>query len=208
MRAGLGHVGRARARTRAGARGPLAGPAVRPYTLKKPMEIVLYPDPVLQRRAALVDLARPDLAAIVEQMIEVMVAAGGVGLAGPQVALDVRLFVASDTAETADALVFINPRLELSGPLVEMEEGCLSLPGIRRDIKRPSQVRLRAFNVAGEEFEVTDDGLLARILQHENDHLDGVLFFERMTEADRIGIRPDLKALEEQYRPGETLRRP
>ncbi|MCZ6574028.1 MAG: peptide deformylase [Planctomycetota bacterium] len=172
------------------------------------MDVVCYPDPILQRRAAPVDLARPDLAEIVEEMIKTMIEAAGVGLAGPQVALDLRLFVASATGEAGDVVVCINPQVELSGPLVEMEEGCLSLPGIRRIIKRPSEIRLRAFNVGGEEFEVTDDGLLGRILQHENDHLNGVLFFERMTGADRIGIRPDLKALEEQHRPGETLRRP
>ena len=82
-----------------------------------------------------------------------------------------------------------------------MEEGCLSVPGVRRDIRRSEGVRLRWTDLDGEPQEGEFHGLIARIIQHECDHLDGILFFERMSEADRLSIKDDLAALEEQYQP-------
>ncbi|MFQ5844137.1 MAG: peptide deformylase, partial [Planctomycetota bacterium] len=128
------------------------------------MAIVLYPDPVLRRRAEEVDPNRPDLRDLAQAMLQTMRDAAGIGLAAPQVGLSVRLFVAGGTGQPEDALVCINPRLEISGPLVELEEGCLSLPEIRAVIKRPAKVRLRAWNLEGVEFEREAEGLLARIL--------------------------------------------
>jgi len=164
------------------------------------MEIVYYPDPVLQRRAVEVDPARPGLGELVQGMIAAMQEASGVGLAAPQVGEGIRLFVANDTGEPEKTLVCLNPRLELLGPVVVYEEGCLSLPGIRADIGRAEGVRMTWQDLAGNERTGEFHDLMARILQHEYDHLEGVLFFERMTPTDRMRVKADLKAFEEQYR--------
>lgn len=166
-----------------------------------PMQIVCYPDPVLRQRAQEVDPRTKGLKKLAAKMIEAMKEASGVGLAAPQVGESVRIFVASETGEPEDALVCLNPKVEPFGPFAEMEEGCLSVPGVRRLIRRPESVRLQWTDLDGNPQEGEFTGLLARIVQHECDHLDGVLFFERMSEADRLSVRDDLLALEEQYRP-------
>ena len=165
------------------------------------MELVFYPDPVLRQRTEDVDPGQNDLRGLAEGMLGVMQENQGVGLAAPQVGKGMRLFVASDTGEPGDAMVCVNPRVEPFGPVVEMEEGCLSVPGFRAMIRRPEAVRVRFRGLDGVEHEAEFHELLARIVQHEADHLDGILFFERMTESDRLQCRPHLKALEEQFRP-------
>ena len=164
------------------------------------MEILRYPAPVLRRKAVAVEPGREGLDALVQGMLEAMEEASGVGLAAPQVGLSLRLFVVSESGDLAEALVCVNPRLEVSGTMVELEEGCLSLPGIQAKILRPERARLTAQDLSGREFVRETEGLLARILQHEKDHLDGILFFERMTEVDRVRIKDDLKSLEDQAR--------
>lgn len=165
------------------------------------MDLVFYPDPVLRQPTQAVDPGRNDLRGLAEGMLGVMEDNQGVGLAAPQVGEGLRLFVASDTGDPADALICVNPRVEPFGPVVEMEEGCLSVPGFRAMIRRPEAVRVRFRGLDGVEREEECHELLARIIQHEADHLDGVLFFERMTDSDRLQCRPHLKALEEQFRP-------
>jgi peptide deformylase len=165
------------------------------------MRILFYPDPVLRKRAREVDPLSEGLRELADEMLRTMKEASGVGLAAPQVGEGIRLFVASDTGEIEDAIVCLNPKLEPFGPASQMEEGCLSVPGVRRDIRRSESVRLKWTDLDGNPQEGEFHGLLARIIQHECDHLDGVLFFERMSEADRLSIRDDLKALEEQYQP-------
>jgi len=165
------------------------------------MQILYYPDPVLQQRAREVDPARPGLKEMAAQMLVAMKDASGVGLAAPQVGEGIRLFVASDTGEPEDAIVCVNPTVEPFGAIVEFEEGCLSVPGVRRLIRRPDAVRMTWYDLDGRAHEGEFHELLARIIQHEFDHLEGILFFERMSEADRLSVRPDLEALEEQYQP-------
>jgi len=165
------------------------------------MQIVYYPDPVLQERAQEVDPARPGLRELAAGMLAAMKEANGVGLAAPQVGESIRLFVASDTGEPEDAIVCVNPRVEPFGPVIEFEEGCLSVPGVRRLIRRSDAVRMSWLGLDGRAHEGEFHELLARIIQHEFDHLEGVLFFERMSEADRLSVRPDLEALREQFQP-------
>lgn len=165
------------------------------------MDIVYYPDPVLQQRAEPVEEGREDLREITASMLEAMHEANGVGLAAPQVALGLRLFVASVTGAAADGMVFLNPEIEPFGPIVEMEEGCLSLPGMRADLLRPEKVRTKWTDLDGNRCEREFDGLLARIIQHEYDHLEGVLFFDRMQPTDRLRVRDELRAFEEQFVP-------
>ena len=164
------------------------------------MEIVYYPHPVLLQKAVPVRWPASGLHELVEGMRGAMDEARGVGLAAPQVGVGLRLFLAMGSGEEDELLVCVNPKLETFGPIEVFEEGCLSLPGINRDIRRPTGVRMTAHDLDGEEFSIETEGLLARVLQHENDHLDGILFFDRMSEADRLGVRDDLKAFQEQYR--------
>lgn len=162
-------------------------------------EIVLYPSPALRRMAqpipAVTDLVRQ----VAARMVELMHAAPGVGLAGPQVGLDWRIFVANPTGQPADDRVYINP--VLTGPSREQddeEEGCLSLPGIRGEIRRPRQITIEATDLDGRRFTATSDDLEARVWQHECDHLDGVLIIDRMPRVDRMANRQALRQLEDQ----------
>lgn len=168
------------------------------------MRIVYYPDPVLQKRAApIAPSAAGDfghLADLVDGMLEAMHEARGVGLAAPQVGQSLRLFVANDTGEDGDVLVCVNPEVTPHGPTEAFEEGCLSLPELHAKVVRPTLVKMSWTDLAGARHTGEFEGFLARILQHEFDHLEGVLFFERMTPADRIRIKADLASFEEQYR--------
>ena len=164
------------------------------------MEIVYYPDPVLRRRADPVDLSMEGLAEFVEAMKVTMKTAKGVGLAGPQVGKSWRLFVASESGEVDDAIAFINPEIRTFGDRISFEEGCLSIPGVNGDVSRPESVEIRWTDLAGERHEAEFTELMARIVQHEFDHLEGVLFIARLTPADRIRIKGDLEAFEERYK--------
>ena len=165
------------------------------------LALVLYPDPVLNRKAEPVALDLPDLPELIECLLATMREAHGVGLAAPQVGRSLRLFVAAESGDSDEALVCINPKIQPFGEAVELEEGCLSIPDLRADVLRPEQVRMTWTGPDGKECQGEFDGLLARIIQHEFDHLEGTLFIERLTETDRLRVRPDLKALEEQFQP-------
>ena len=149
--------------------------------------VVKYPDPVLARKGAPVTAFDEKLRGLVEEMFESMYAAQGIGLAAPQIGLSQRLTVidVSFKKDPKDKLVLINPEvLETEGKQVE-EEGCLSLPDIREKVQRASWVKVRAQNERGEWFEVEGEELLARALLHEIDHLDGVLFIDRVSRLKR-----------------------
>jgi peptide deformylase len=146
-------------------------------------EIVKYPDPVLAKRGAPVTVFDDKLKTLVEEMFESMYAAQGIGLAAPQIGLSQRLTVidTSFKKNPDDKIVLINPEIvEREGEQYE-EEGCLSLPDIRDKVKRAAKVKVRAQNVEGKWFEAEGEELLARAFQHEIDHLDGVLFIDRLS---------------------------
>lgn len=158
------------------------------------MEIVTYPHPTLRHKSKPVKRVDAELREIVRQMFDLMYAANGIGLAANQVDLPMRLFVAnleSDPAE-GEEMVFINPVISNPKSSEEGEEGCLSLPGLYGPVKRPKTVRVNAFNMQGEEVRADIDGLLARVVQHETDHLDGVLFIDRMSETAKIEVADEL----------------
>jgi len=169
------------------------------YTLVA-MQIVYYPDPVLQRRAQPVDPAMEGLQELAEEMLLAMQDARGVGLAAPQIGKSLRMFVASESGEPEDGLIFLNPEIRPFGSPKAFEEGCLSLPGVNGMVTRPESVEVNWTDVDGQRKTETFTELMARIIQHEFDHLEGVLFFERMTPADRVRVRADLQSFEEQYR--------
>ena len=136
-----------------------------------------FGDDVLRKRCREVEEVDNRLLTLIEDMKETMYDADGVGLAAPQVGILKRLFVI-DIGE--GPLVFINPEiLETSGSQID-EEGCLSLPGETEEVMRPNYVKARALNEKGEEFEIEAEELLARAILHENDHLNGTLFIDRV----------------------------
>lgn len=150
-------------------------------------KIVKYPDPVLAKPAAAVTEFDAGLKKLVAEMFESMYAAQGIGLAAPQIGLSKRLTVIdiSFNKNPEEKLVIINPEIvEQEGKQFE-EEGCLSLPDIREKVHRAARVKVRAQNERGEWFEVDGEELLARALQHEIDHLDGVLFLDRISRLKR-----------------------
>ncbi|MCA9305075.1 MAG: peptide deformylase [Phycisphaerales bacterium] len=176
----------------------------------KALSIVHYPAEVLRQKAKEVPDVTADVRRVAERMIELMFEAEGIGLAAPQVGLPWRMFVAhvpenedrslgADPMEaTGEPMVCINPQLSLpERDLVPFEEGCLSLPEIVGEVRRPSRITMTALGIDGREFTVRASGLLARCWQHENDHLDGVLIIDRMTPPSRLRNRNALKALEQ-----------
>jgi peptide deformylase len=135
---------------------------------------------------------------LVAEMFDLMYEANGVGLAGNQVALPLRLFVVNMDAEQGqgEELIFINPVLSHPKGNEEGDEGCLSLPGLYGNVVRAKQIHVQAYNLRGEEFSADLDGLSARVIQHENDHLDGVLFTDRMTTVGKLAMRESLEEFE------------
>jgi len=165
------------------------------------LRIVLYPDPVLKKRAVEVGKFNTEIGALAKRMLELMREAKGVGLAAPQVGVGLRVFVCNPTAEPGDDLVCVNPHFtELFGG-EEREEGCLSIPGVTVTMRRATQVVMEAFDVDGKPFQTTGRELRARIWQHETDHLDGRLIIDNMSATDEIVNRRAIKQLQDQYRP-------
>lgn len=161
-------------------------------------EIVKYPDPVLQKAAADVTEFDAALAELVDEMFDSMYAAQGIGLAAPQIDISKRITVidVSFKERPEDKLALINPViLEMEGKQLE-EEGCLSLPEIREKVQRAAWVKVRAQDVKGEFFEVEGEELLARALQHEIDHLNGVLFIDHLSRLKRDLVQRKIRKLQ------------
>lgn len=162
------------------------------------LRIVYYPDPVLREPTKEVDPLDPEVHAVAKRMLAIMHEAPGVGLAAPQIGLPWRLFVANHTQQPEDDRIYINP--VLSEPTAESglhQEGCLSLPDIQVDMRRPIGVTISAYDLNGEPFTLTSDEFLARIWQHEFDHLEGKLIIDRMNRRDAIANKRLIKALED-----------
>ncbi|MGQ0563357.1 MAG: peptide deformylase [Gemmatimonadota bacterium] len=150
------------------------------------LEVRLLGDAVLRKKAEPVIAITPELRQLVADMFETMYAEEGVGLAAPQVGISDRVIVVDPHSEETEPFALINPEiLEASKETEKGEEGCLSIPGLRDLVERPLRVRVRGLSENGEVREFDAEGLLARILQHEVDHLDGILFFDRLTPLKR-----------------------
>ena len=176
------------------------------------LPIVQYGDPILRKKCKPVTEVTDEIRKLVDDMLETMVDAHGIGLAAPQVARDLRLAVVDVShdpdcvsvlkvdGEDADLinlmpLVFLNPDFELEGPREVMEEGCLSIQEVRAQVKRPSTVKGVFQLLDGRRIELETDGLLARAIQHETDHLNGILFVDRLSAASKVSVRGKLKRL-------------
>ncbi len=166
------------------------------------MQIVQYPHPALRHASKPLKRVDQELRAIVREMFDLMYAANGVGLAANQVDLPYRLFVInlqSDPKAADQEFVFLNPVLTSRKGMDEAEEGCLSLPGLYGDVKRPERVVLNAYNLAGEELSMELEGLFGRAVQHEIDHLDGILFIDRLSPTGELAVKQALADFETQF---------
>lgn len=166
------------------------------------MEIVEYPHPALRHKSKSLNRVDAGLRATVAEMFRLMYEAKGVGLAANQVELPYRLFVVNLGPERGEdeEMVFINPVITRPKAPAEDEEGCLSLPGIYAPVHRPSSVQVMALNLAGEPFGGEFQGLLARVIQHETDHLDGVMFIDRLSDTAHLAVRDELASFERKFK--------
>src|SRR6056297_2530101 len=157
------------------------------------MEIVLYPHPALRYKSVPVRAINADLRRTVEEMFELMYAANGIGLAANQVALPYQLFLINLTADPEhkeEEMVFINPVIKKRKGHVVGEEGCLSFPEMYGPVERSAEINVEAYNLKGELVSYDLNELAARAVQHENDHIEGVLFIDRMDNAELAEVQP------------------
>src|SRR6266481_9336618 len=175
--------------------------------------VVKYGTPVLRQRGAKIETITPTIRKLIADMFETMYAHKGVGLAAQQVGLPLQLTVIDVRGITdrpssleleghpADVagfmpLVLINPQLKPLGDPIEGPEGCLSFPEIFGEIARPDSIEVQAVNQEGKPIEFRCGGLLARAIQHETDHLQGILFIDRMTKEAKQKLKPDLEEIQ------------
>jgi peptide deformylase len=183
--------------------------------LESQLELILYPDPRLRKVSTEVSKITPELLARCRDMFPIMYEAKGIGLAAAQVGWNVRLFLMNVTGDAEDEYVLINPViLERTGTHM-MEEGCLSLPDIRGKFTRPAKLKVKAITATGKalkevvgddfskvvltEMELEAEGLVARCIQHELDHLDGILIIDKFSPAKKLSIKSKLRELEEDF---------
>ena len=160
-------------------------------------QITHYPAGVLGGRAEPVEEINDDILRLVDKMIDIMLENKGVGLAAPQAGVSLRLFIISLDGSRENVKAYVNPTITQIGELEAIDEGCLSVPGIFTKIRRYKKCEVTATGLDGNEFTDQADGLYARALQHEYDHIEGITIVNRMGQAARIVHRRQLKKLEE-----------
>jgi peptide deformylase len=163
------------------------------------LQIIQYPDPRLKKVSVPVEKFDSALKALADRMLQLMREARGVGLAAPQVGQNVRMFVMNHSGDPADDRVYVNPELTEAEGEEEAEEGCLSLPGLNVRVVRDKTMRIRAKDVDGNDIDQVETGYLARVWQHEFDHLNGTLITDRMGAVAKMAARKILRELEDKY---------
>ncbi len=182
------------------------------------LQIVHYPHPTLRFESLPIKRVDRQLRMFADEMLELMYAHQGVGLAANQVDLPIRMFVMNTSGQRGEGeeWVLLNPVIGRPKGSEEDREGCLSLPGVSGNVQRPRQIRFHAFDLKGNEIDWTVDGFDARVLQHETDHLNGTMFFDRMSDDARHELEPLLEEFEIDFRvqqsagkilPDETIAR-
>ena len=163
------------------------------------LDVISYPDPRLRERARSVETINSEIEALVERMVDLMIESQGIGLAATQLGIPLEVVTISLTGKREDVEVFINPQLEGFDGVSELEEGCLSLPGIRAMVRRSAVCQVRALDLEGNNFckEMLD--LAATVIQHETDHLRGKLFIDRLSTIALMSCRKGLKQLEQDF---------
>lgn len=157
------------------------------------LPILYYPDERLRKMSKPVEVFDDALQTLIEDMFETMYAANGVGLAAPQIGVNIRLSVVDVSPERNERQVFINPEIITHNGKEKYKEGCLSVPGALEIVERAKQVTIKALDRHGQPFEIECDGLLAECLQHEIDHLNGKLFIDLLSPIKRERARKDLE---------------
>ncbi|TDI97110.1 MAG: peptide deformylase [Caldithrix sp.] len=159
--------------------------------------IVKYGHPALRMKARQIETISASIRELAEDMIETMEVAEGIGLAAPQIAESKTLLVinAGLIEEDVPAKVYINPVILAEAGSISMEEGCLSIPDIREDVIRPEMIKIKYLDLEGGQHEEECNGMLARVLQHEVDHLNGLLFVDRISQIKRKLLSKKLKAI-------------
>ena len=164
------------------------------------LSIKRYPDPILRQVAEPVKIINTELRTLAANMIETMHDANGVGLAAPQVGVSLRMVVVDFDPENPDPRVLINPViLKKSRQKETLDEGCLSFPNVRSKVKRAFKVVCEAQNLDGDIIEYSAEEMPARAIQHEIDHLDGMLFVDKVGPSDKLSLRDELAELEYAY---------
>lgn len=176
----------------------------------QPLSLAYYGEPILTEVAKPIEEVTPEIRKLVEDMIATMYASPGMGLAAPQVYHSIRLFIAQPPMEispgkfeTGQLEVFINPKLsDPSSDTWEHEEGCLSIPTIRSDVVRPKEITIEYTNLKGEDINKKVSGWEARVIMHEYDHIDGILFTQRLDKKDRQQLDARLRHLKHRIQDG------
>mgnify|MGYP000504163460 CR=1 FL=1 len=186
-------------------------------------EIVYFGDPVLRKKCANVELS-PEHKELADDMIETMREAHGVGLAAPQIGIPIQMAVVDvshdpecisflrvdgkdTTLEELMPLVFVNPELTFGDEKASESEGCLSIPEVRADVLRPAELKAELTLLDGSKIVVETDGLLARAIQHETDHLNGVLFVDRIKATAKARLRTTLRRFQQEYKERERRKK-
>lgn len=167
------------------------------------LKLYEYPEPILKQKAARVDVVTDDIRRLLDDMLETMYASAGVGLAAPQIGVSQRIVVIDaeqdDETGSGNPLFLINPEIIWrSEDIVCGEEGCLSVPKQRAEVERNAEVKVRYLDYNGQECEIHGEGLLAVCLQHELDHLDGILYIDRISRLKRQMLLKKLKKQREE----------
>lgn len=168
------------------------------------LPLAYYGEPILRKKSEPIDAITDDIRTLVQDMKETMDSFNAIGLAAPQVHRSIRLFIIRDPVRDPEGVngphgikVFINPELSLfSNSLCVLSEGCLSIPGIRSDVERPEEITVEYTNLEGNRTKERFSGWDARVILHENDHIDGVLFIDRLIEEERKHFEPFLEDLQ------------
>lgn len=178
--------------------------------MSEPLHIVHYPHPVLRTRSKPVEVLDASLERTVRGMFELMYAARGIGLAANQVGLPFRFFILNLTADPEQPeheQVFINPEIVKRHSSDEAEEGCLSLPGLYAPVHRAKRIRTKSYDIAGNLVETEAEGLLARAIQHEIDHLEGKLFIDYLGMLTRAKLARRIRQFETDYAEAQSAGR-
>lgn len=170
------------------------------------LPVILHPDPVLRQKAEPITDITPEILTLLDDMLDTMYAEDGIGLAAPQINVSKRIIVIDveprEEGERGKPIKIINPEIIASSDVkTVLDEGCLSLPGMRCDVERPESITVRYMDETGETQEIQADGLLAKCFQHEIDHLDGVLIFDYLSKLKRdMVLKKYQKLLKEMQR--------
>ena len=162
--------------------------------------MMYYPSEVLSGQANSIEKIDDNIRQLVDKMTDIMLKHKGCGLAGPQAGVALRIFIISLEATREDVKVFINPTVTQTGDLMANEEGCLSVPGVYAKIRRSSKCTVTATDLDGNKFTEQAEGLYARVLQHEYDHIQGTTIVNRIGSVAKIAHRRQIKKLEEDHK--------